>query len=286
MIMERMSLLVILLFPQPPSSRVNAWCPHELYCWCLAYKALQPFLPPIYTLSVVHFSVLSDPLSLPLPMAPSHSYIFSPPVDIESMPIVGQPNNTSFSGTAPSYSVFLSHPTTDHNFEALDDGYCNHTALNCIKVLLQHGFNNPSNADSTLPCSSWLQLMADLMLTCHNSLHSSHSHEITPLDFSRLDSKEIDSLHVITATAYALHNYFDDDGNFKDPLGDKSEWDYCRCCLEACQCPNDATIWSATLSCGQDLHALHATLINSHHHLLTEKTEAWYSHEFKSLTIV
>jgi hypothetical protein len=164
-------------------------------------------------------------------MASFYHHIFAAPLDIQPMPIVGTEFSSTLKGEPPAHPVTLLYPLDFPDFNKSDDGHCNLAALNHLKTLLQAGFNNLANPDAPLPCSQWIPLVTDLVITCHNSLKAAHDHSITLSQFGTLDPDEQSFINVLEQALDMLYDYFID---YKT---DDYKWKCCLHCLEACHIP-------------------------------------------------
>jgi hypothetical protein len=191
----------------------------------------------------------------------SHLHIFSAPLDIQPVPIVRTEFSSTLDGEAPIYPITLLCPLDFVDFDDSNNGCCNLAAINCLKVLLQGGFYNDSNPDTSLLQSKWIVIVTDLIITCHNSLKASHSSSLDLSQFGILDS---DKKSFIDILEQALDTFYD---YFTDYKTDDQPWRYCLCCLEACHIPLDKAAYkSVTMSCKQDIQATYHTIVNAQLH--------------------
>jgi hypothetical protein len=177
----------------------------------------------------------------------------------------------------PPHAITINVPITAEDFTEDNNGNCNFAALNCLKALLHHGFQNNSNPNSPVPCAPWLLLMSELLVACHNSLCTSHGTSINPVDFGQLNSDEIDAVHNLHLASKAISDYF------KAPE-DNHIWEQCLCCLESCHMLVDKAAWeSVAMTCRQNIHTIHETIVNKEVYKLHAKTSEWSSTQFSQI---
>jgi len=208
---------------------------------------------------------------------------FIPNVQAPPVPIpFGQLTVAVAKSLTPSHPIAIADPILLSDFPDTPQGVVAYTALQRISEILSHGFLHPSNdqvSEATPSRELWLSTTSQILVHLHNSIRRTHG--VTPLlnVFRDLSSTESDSFSLLARTISSLASFFDN--RFENLVTDPDDpdvetWEVCLRCLEECQYPVTHAAWQSVLmSCTQNIHAAHRTIINDKLRSLTLETDQW-----------
>ena len=206
------------------------------------------------------------------------AHIFNDPIDIEPLPVEGT-QIVSSTNAPPSHDIRLDRQIQETGFEDTDNRLQNLTAVKRIRALLQRGFETPNNPDSGVPRGTWLVIMAELMVAIHKSIRTSHSTDPSPRTFHDLDQEELALFNIVTKVSDTFYDFFE---GYKE---NTEEWSTCLRCLEQCRRPlSKATYNSVTMTCGQSINAIHATVVNEKTREIHQRVHDWGENLFATIT--
>jgi len=208
---------------------------------------------------------------------------FTPNVPAPPVPIpFGQLTVAVAESLTPSHPITIADPILLSDFPDSPQGAVAYTALQRVSEILSHGFLNPSNdqtSDATPTRELWLSTTSQILVHLHNSIRRSHGADPCPNVFRDLSPTETDSFSLLARTISSLASFFDNrfENLITDPTDpDVESWEVCLRCLEECQYPVTHAAWQSVLmSCAQNIHAAHRTIINDKLRSLTLETDQW-----------
>jgi len=208
---------------------------------------------------------------------------FIPNVPAPPVPIpFGQLIVAATESLTPSHPIDIANPILLSDFPDTPQGTVAYTALQCVSEILSHGFLHPSNTqhdDSTPSQELWLSTVSQILVHIHNSIRRTHGLDPTPNAFQDLSSSETESFTLLARAVSSLSSFFDNrfENLLTDPVDpDVETWEICLRCLEECQYPVSKASWQSVLmSCAQNIHAAHRTIINDKLRSLTLETDEW-----------
>ena len=191
------------------------------------------------------------------------------PIDIEPLPVEGT-HLVSSTNAPPPHDITLDRNIQNTDFDDTDEGMRNFTAVKRIRALLQQGFRMADNLNSDVPCGTWMVIVAELMVAIHQSIRASHGANPSPRAFCDLDQEELALFNLVAKISDTFFQFFDD---YKD---NAELWDTCLRCLEQCHLPIDkASYTSVAMTCGQSIHAIHATVVNEKTREIHQRVQEW-----------
>jgi len=182
----------------------------------------------------------------------------------------------------PSHPIVIANPILLSDFPDTPQGAVAYTALQHVSEILSHGFlssSNSSSTESTPHRELWLSTVSQILIHVHNSIRHTHGFKPLPNIFTDMSSDETDSFKLLACTISLLSSFFAN--RFENLVTDPDEpdtesWEICLRCLEECQYPIDkAGYESVLMSCTQNIHAAHRTIINDKLRSLTHKMDDW-----------
>ena len=195
---------------------------------------------------------------------------FIPNVSAPPIPIpFGQLTVAVAESLTPSHPITIADPILLSDFPATPQGAVAYTALQRVSEILSHGFLHPSNdqaSDATPPRELWLSTVSQILVHLHNSVRRTHGTDPLPNVFRDLSSTESESFSLLACTISSLSTFFENrfENLVTDPDDpDVESWEVCLCCLKECQYPVTHAAWQSVLmSCAQNIHGAHRTIIN------------------------
>jgi len=182
----------------------------------------------------------------------------------------------------PSHHIAISNPILLSDFPDTPQGAVAYMALQRVSEILSHGFLSPSNsspAETTPSRELWLSTVSQILVHTHNSIRRTHGSDPLPNSFSGMSPEEKDSFQLLAHTISSLNSFFSNrfDNLITDPdEPDTEAWEICLRCLEECQYPIDkAGYESVLMSCTQNIHAAHRTIINDKLRTLSHEMDEW-----------
>ena len=178
------------------------------------------------------------------------------------------------------HPIAIPNPVLLSDFPDTPQGAVAYTALQRVQEILSHGFYTPSNL-SAPHRELWLSTVSQILVHIHNSIRRTHVADPLPNAFANLSPEETDSFKLLATTVSSLSSFFDNrfDNLIKSMDPDDAtvdSWEICLRCLEECQYPiNKAGYESVLMSCQQNIHAAHRTIINQKLRDLTNEMDAW-----------
>jgi len=208
---------------------------------------------------------------------------FIPNVPAPPVPIpFGQLTVAVAESLTPSHPITIAEPILLSDFPDSPQGAVAYTALQRVSEILSHGFLSPSNdqvSDATPTRELWLSTTSQILVHLHNSIRRSHGLDPRPNVFRDLSPTETDSFSLLARTISSLASFFDNrfENLITDPTDpDVDTWEVCLRCLEECQYPVTQAAWQSVLmSCAQNIHAAHRSIINDKLRSLTLETDQW-----------
>jgi len=191
--------------------------------------------------------------------------VTEPPVPI---PYGDLPISITESLTTP-HPITVSNPLQVIDFPESAQGAVAHTALCRVEEFFSHGFQTPNNPDAP-PRNLWLRSASEIVAMIHNSIHRTHTADPLPNAFADLDITETTSLDLFQKTISSFSNFFSNYNN------DTRTYKVClRCLKEMAQPIDKAAYESVLMSCTQNIHAAHCTVINVQLRSLTNEMDEW-----------
>ena len=178
------------------------------------------------------------------------------------------------------HPISIPNPVLLSDFPDTPQGAVAYTALQRVQEILSHGFYTSSNL-SAPHRELWLSTVSQILVHIHNSIRRTHVADPLPNAFANLSPEETDSFKLLVKTTSSLSSFFDNrfDNLIKSMDPDDAtvdSWEICLRCLEECQYPIDkAGYESVLMSCQQNIHAAHRTIINQKLRDLTNEMDAW-----------
>ena len=175
-------------------------------------------------------------------------------------------------------SLTIDHPITIANPLLLSElpdttqGAVTHQAFIRLQEFLSHGF---SSNDPDMPrCDVWIAMTSQLCTAIHNSLRRSAGDNPLPNLFTQMNDFETPDFKLLTTTLSSLSTFFSNRSDLGHANVDDD--DICLCCLEECKYPvTEAAYETVMMSCSQNIHAAHRTIINKKLRDLTTELEEW-----------
>jgi len=208
---------------------------------------------------------------------------FIPNVPEPPVPIpFGQLTVAVAESLTPSHPIAIANPILLSDFPDTPQGAVAYTALQRVSEILSHGFlspSNPSSTDSTPHRKLWLSTVSQIFVHIHNSIRHTHGTEPLPNIFVDMSPDETDSFKLLANAISSLSSFFSNrfENLVTDPeKPDTEAWEICLRCLKECQYPvTEAGYESVLMSCTQNVHAAHRTIINDKLHSLTLEMDDW-----------
>ena len=187
---------------------------------------------------------------------------------------------------AVAESITTPHPITITNPVLLSDfpdtpqGAVAYTALQRVSEFLTHGFYTPNNL-SAPHRELWLHTISQILVHVHNSIRRTHVADPLPNAFANMSAEETEAFSLLVKTLSSLSTFFDNRfenlvKNMDDSDPSVDSWEICLRCLEECQYPiTKAHYKSILMSCSQNIHAAHCTIINDKLRSLTLEMDEW-----------
>jgi len=216
-------------------------------------------------------SLSPQPLLAPgPPFSNMDSYI--PNVAEVPVPIpYGELTYSAIEDTPNPHPITVTNPLQIHEFPNTPQGAVTFQALTRVQEFLSHGFRNPDDTTPSRPL--WLGVASQLLVAIHNSIRRTHDADTLPHFFSSLSSLEDVDFQLLATTSSALQAFFTDRQD-DDTVPNLNE--ICLRCLEECKVPISKVKWeSVLLSCGQNIKAVHRTIINTKLQEVTEEMDTW-----------
>jgi len=195
--------------------------------------------------------------------------IAEPPVPI---PFGELPVSITESLSTP-HTISISNPLQLSDLPDTAQGAVTYQAFVHIQEYLSHGFciDTPDMPRR----DAWLALVSQLLCSVHNSIRQTHGDNPFPNAFSNLSDVETPDLKLLTTTLSSLDTFFN---NHSEDESDPASYKICLRCLEGCKQPLDkAGYKSVLMSCSQNIHATHHTIINEQLQNLTTEMTDWVS---------
>jgi len=216
---------------------------------------------------------------------------FTPNVQAPPVPIpFGQLTVAVAESLTPSHPITITNPLLLSDFPDSPQGAVAYTALQRISEVLSRGFLHPSNdqtSEATPSRELWLSTISEILAHLHNSIRRTHGADPCPNIFHDLSPSESDSFSLLARTISSLASFFDN--RFENLIADPTDpdvdtWEICLRCLEECQYPVNHAAWQSVLmSCAQNIHAAHRTIINDKLRSLTLETDQWIDDRRKQI---
>jgi len=208
---------------------------------------------------------------------------FIPNAPVPPVPIpFGQLTVAVAESLEPSHPISITNPILLSDFPDTPQGAVAYTALQRVSEILSHGFLTPTNTplDESAPNRElWLSTVSQILVHIHNSIRRTHNADPLPHAFSDLSPDKLDSFTLLAKTISSLSSFFD--SRFKNLIVDPEDqdtesWEVCLRCLEECQYPiTKAEFESVLMSCSQNIHVAHCTIINAKLRSLTLEMDEW-----------
>jgi len=208
---------------------------------------------------------------------------FIPNAPIPPIPIpFGQLTVAVAESLEPSHPITITNPILLSDFPDTPQGAVAYTALQRVSEILSHSFLTPTNSplDETAPNRElWLSTVSQILVHIHNSIRRTHNADPLPNAFHSLSLDELESFTLLSKTISSLSSFFDN--RFKNLITDPDNpdtesWEICLRCLEECQYPiTKADFETVLMSCAQNIHAAHRTIINTKLRSLTLEMDEW-----------
>jgi len=208
---------------------------------------------------------------------------FIPNVPAPPVPIpFGQLTVAVAESLTPLHPITIADPILLSDFPDTPQGSVAYTALQQVSEILSHSFLHPSNdqtSDATPNRELWLSTTSQILVHLHNSIRRTHGSDPLPNIFCDLSPSETESFSLFARTISSLSSFFEN--RFENLITDPDDpdvetWEVCLCCLEECQYPVTHAAWQSVLmSCAQNIHAAHCTIINDKLRSLTLETDQW-----------
>ena len=221
-------------------------------------------------------SLAPVPSSIPLLMESFSPNTPEPPVPIP----FGQLTVAVAESITTPHPITISNPVLLSDFPDTPQGAVAYTALQRVSEFLTHGFYTPNNL-STPHRELWLHTVSQIMVHIHNSICRTHVADPLPNAFSNMTPEETEAFSLLVKSLFSLSTFFDNHfdnliKNMDDADPSVDSWEICLRCLEECQYPvNKAYYESVLMSCSQNIHAAHRTIINDKLRSLTIEMDEW-----------
>jgi len=209
------------------------------------------------------------------------TFIPNAPVPLVPIPF-GQLTVALAESLKPSHPITITNPILLSDFPDTPQGAVAYTALQRVSEILSHGFLTPSNTpldDSAPHRELWLSTVSQILVHIYNSIRRTHNANPLPNAFKDLSTDELESFKLLSTTVSSLSSFFDN--RFKTLITDPDKpdteaWEICLRCLEECQYPiTKADYETVLMSCAQNIHAAHRTIINDKLCSLTHEMDEW-----------
>ena len=185
----------------------------------------------------------------------------------------GELTFSAIESTTNPHPITVSNPVQIHKFPEIPQGAITFQALTCLEEWFSHGFTN--NSDTSPPCSLWLGVISQILITIHNSIRRSHNTESHPHLFTSFSSLEDSDFQTLASSLSSLSTFITN--RAEDPKAPGS-FEICLHCLKECHIPiTENELGSILLSCGQNIKAAHHTIINDKLCQLSDKMDTWVS---------
>ena len=195
--------------------------------------------------------------------------ITEPPVPI---PFGGLPISIAESLSTP-HNISISNPLQLSDFPDTAQGAVTFQAFTRTQEYLSHGFH--IDRPDMPRRDTWIALVSQILFSIHNSIHQTHGDNPFPNSFSNLSEVELKDFNLLTAALSSLDTFFN---NRADDDSGPANYEICLRCLEECKIPIDKAAYeSVLLSCSQNIHAAHRTIINDQLRTLTNEMNEWVS---------
>ena len=206
---------------------------------------------------------------------------FSPNTPEPPVPIpFGQLTVAVAESITTPHPIAITNPVLLSDFPDTPQGAVAYMALQRVSEFLTHGFYTPNNL-SAPHRELWLHTVSQIMVHIHNSIRRTHVADPLPNAFLDMSSDETEAFSLLVRTLSSLSTFFDNRfENIVKPMDDSDpsvdSWEICLRCLEECQYPiTKAQYESVLMSCSQNIHAAHRTIINDKLRSLTVKMDEW-----------
>ena len=166
------------------------------------------------------------------------------------------------------------------SFREEADASCDDHTVQRVSEFLTHGFYTPNNL-SAPHRELWLHTVSQILVHIHNSIRRTHVADPLPNAFADMSAEETEAFSLLVKSLSSLSTFFDNRfenlvKNFDDADPSVDSWEICLHCLEECQYPiTKAGYESVLMSCAQNIHAAHRTIVNDKLRTLTIEMDEW-----------
>ena len=206
---------------------------------------------------------------------------FSPNTPEPPVPIpFGQLTVAVAESITTPHPITIANPVLLSDFPDMPQGAVAYTALQRVSEFLTHGFYTPNNL-SAPHRELWLHTVSQILVHIHNSIRRTHVADPLPNAFADMSLDETEAFSLLVKSLSSLSTFFDNRfedlvKNMDDTDPSVDSWEICLCCLEECQYPiTKAGYESVLMSCVQNIHVAHRTIINDKLRSLTTKMDEW-----------